>query len=203
MKVNGFLFVAMSVQHEELGNAVSMFPFAYLTWSASNIGLRVAITMLWACSVTYHLALYTGYLALARHLFIIDVLSQITNLMVLGQTTNDYPPTVKSTFLLYCTACMVAIIYIHSIAQLRHKTPVHMITISTHIGNIGLAIRYAKHRTAVFQSTLFLCLTGRAFILHELGMRHAWAMGHVFCFFYTWFCWKALGVITTISPKQG
>lgn len=189
----------MSHNHDELGNAVSMLPFAYLTFAPTNVSLRVAITALWMCSFTYHMALYIGWLACARNLFAVDVISQILNLMVLCQSTRVYSPQVKSVFLTYCSLCILSIMYIHYVAHLRHKKYIHCITISTHVGNILLAVHYSKRRTAVFQSTIFLCLTGRAFILHELGLRHAWAVGHVFCFFYTWFCWKALGVISTIK----
>jgi hypothetical protein len=189
----------MSQDHEELRNAVSMLPFAYLTWTPVNFGLRFAITVLWMSSFTYHIALYIGWLAMARNLFALDVISQILNLMVLCQSTRLYSPHVKSVFLTYCSLCIVAIVYIHYVARMRHKKYIHSITISTHIGNIVLAMRYAKRRSAVFQSALFLCLSGRAFILHELGLRYAWAVGHVFCFFYTWFCWKALGVIATMK----
>lgn len=190
--------INMSCDHEELGNAVSILPFAYLTFVPASMGLRVAITAFWMCSFTYHMALYIGWLACARNLFAVDVISQMLNLMVLCQSTRFYSPHVKSVFTTYCCLCILAIVYIHYVVRLRHKKYIHSITISAHVGHMFLAICYAKRRTSVFQSTLFLCLTGRAFILHELGMRHAWAVGHVFCFFYTWFCWKALGVIGTI-----
>ena len=191
--------IAMSHDRDELGNAVSMLPFAYLTWVRTNTGLRIAITALWMCSFTYHMALYIGWIALARNLFVVDVLSQILNLMVLCQSTHFYSPRVKSVFLVYCSLCILTIVYMRYIVRMCQKKYVQLIMISAHVGNIFLALRYAKHRTAVFKSTLFLCLTGRAFILHELGMRHAWAVGHVFCFFYTWFCWKALGVLAGVK----
>lgn len=185
----------------ELANAVSILPFAYFTASSANLLLRSAITVFYSCSFIYHIALFNKQYELAGKLLIGDTISQIVNVIFLCNSSPYYPVRVKYITSVVYIGGVLRILYVgtpYCRAYLQKRLQIVSISIFTHVSHMAIAIVFIGryHDEFVYHSLQYLCLTAICFVVDELVVHmYAWAVGHIMCFFYTLYCWKALGVL--------
>lgn len=183
---------------DELANAVSILPFVYLsTLSHAHIALRITITVFCMSSFIYHYSLYRGDFQTASKFLVSDTVSQIVNVVALTQVTNHYTRFIKCIFTVMCLTCIYKVLYIakpyaYAIQKKKHFL---FLPIVVHISHMVIALSHAKYRRYIYFSLTNLICTAIAFVVHEMDVLYSWACGHIMCFYYTWYCWKALGVV--------
>lgn len=183
---------------DELANAISMIPFAYLsTLSHVHIALRINITVFYLSSFFYHVSLYRGDFKTGSKFLVSDTITQIINVMALSQVTDHYSRFVKCTFSVLCLTSIYKVLYIAKpyASAIQRKSRFLIFPIVVHVSHTVVALSYAKYRRYTYLSLTNLLFTAIAFMIHEMEVAYSWACGHIMCFFYTWYCWKALGVI--------
>jgi hypothetical protein len=202
----------MSYDYEELSNALSMLPFAYLSIFPVNMALKISMFVMWSSSFMYHLYLYKSkmlydLLVIQQHkntastYFTIDCISQITTILFLCDSCAMFPVFIKVLYKLngiITIQCILSIYFsqypLHAI--LKNKMVIHTRLICIHIWHVICSTIYAKYRVNAIKSLLSLCGVGIMFVTHEVyGVKYTWSIGHGFCFLYTLFSWKALGII--------
>ena len=162
--------------------ALTILPFAHLSYIAPPT-LFNTITCVWVSSFTYHLSLSVRKYELAHILFLANCISQISAIGALINITDDYTTPTKiiaSTIMYYFIFC---------IPFQTNKENIHYLTINAHITNVLLGLFFATNRYYYYNA-----LTCLAFASILYPIPYMWTLGHIFCYYYTYYSWLALGV---------
>lgn len=197
----------------ELANAWTMVPFFYFTWYSKTLPQSILITLMWMSSIRYHLHYAMHQVAIGHLWHLLDCTFQVATLLVLVLEAPAYAahPIVKQISSM-CFTLLLGWMWGAAFGHLRNhlvdasqlatyypiKETVFHTTVFAHAFHLMLCIIFAPHRASVV-SALQTLLPFPLIIIASCrdDGRYWWSIGHGVLFWYTYHCWKSLGMLRT------
>lgn len=186
----------MIIHGHEIANALTMIPFAYLSYVAAHPMLSITITGIWVCAFIYHTLVSIGKYAHGFIFFAGDCFFQVASLTTLVYVSQIYPKRIKEIALGIGAVLLATLVYLGSNGIRTNRIPMTAIVCTSHIAHAILAYFFVKDIANYKYALLFFALVVLAYIQCDIfNYEYSWSIGHVLCAAYTYYFWKALGVV--------
>lgn len=181
----------------EFANAITMLPFAILTYYAKNDLQAVLISLMWIGSIMYHGMVSFGYEKLGHKYFVVDCVFQIASLLVLVFLSRCYATNKKTQeYAIYVGLGLLTMVMMLGTAGVEYyKSWILYITLTAHILHAVLGYFFVCDRRSYFKAVFALAIVGFLFVACENGCSYMWSVAHIILIFYIWYFWKALDMI--------
>lgn len=170
----------------QLYHAVTMIPFIYFSLYGFYGILQGAVTLTWATSFIYHmLLLYEKQQA--RIMFKADCLCQIATLVCLALATPCYTYQIKILGSVFGSGAIIC---------LTQTNKYHAVVICSHVSQTLCALYHACDYSHMLKSFWAALISMVLYFVCDYGkIEFAWSIAHITLFWYTYYMWKALGVL--------
>lgn len=187
----------------QVANSLSMLPFIYLSCAVGPWPLAISITSMWVSALVYHLYMAISDFPIAFRWFVADIFSQFITLWITGTLSNCFPLHIKRGWTIAGAFAFAALVFYtlnepHTINQpcIQQKLIMKYIVCATHIALASLGAFFACDYNAYYTAMALLLAIAFTFYIDECGVTFVWSLGHVLCAAYTYYTWKAHGLIT-------
>ena len=175
----------------ELANAWTMVPFFYFTWHAKTTAQSIAITLMWMSSIKYHLHNALHQHAEGNFWRRMDCTFQIASLLVL---LLEAPCYATAHVTRQATSMAMTSLLGFLWGSVDHHDSVLATTLLAHAVHLAMCVAHAPHR-ADLHAALRTLLPFPLVVFDTAHRPQWWSVGHVILFWYTYFSWRAVGML--------
>lgn len=183
----------------EFSHALTMIPFAFLTYYSKTDLQAFFITVMWLSSAMYHGLVSFGMTELGYRYYALDCTFQVTSILLLVMSSPCYATNQKLqrsiSHMGFAAIAMICVCAMGGIAT--NKSVILHIVLGYHVIHAVYGFFYVCDRSSYGISMCAFVASWGLFVADENGTHYAWAIGHLVTITYTWYFWKALSMTSS------